>query len=261
MTKLIQLHNHTEFSLLDGMTRVGELVNYAKDNDLPAIAITDHGVMYSAIEFYEKAKAAGESAVVITVASKLSGTYQSAVIAAQDYENIYVVDGATAADATTLAAIAAINALPDNITLAHKDLVLAARAAYDKITSDSQRGLVTNYEKLRKAEQKISDLEHINNQQNGTETTPDGSDNGSDKQVDVKVVLMIVAICAFAVSAAVAAFFAVLYFKAKKNQSATSSESVETTNEQTHQETSEDAKGTPEELAEEPNESTDGSDA
>ena len=59
MAKLIQLHNHTEFSLLDGMTRVGDLVNYAKDNDLPAIAITDHGVMYSAIEFYEKAKAAG----------------------------------------------------------------------------------------------------------------------------------------------------------------------------------------------------------
>ena len=59
MAKLIPLHNHTEFSLLDGMTRVGELVNYAKDNDLPAIAITDHGVMYSAIEFYEKAKAAG----------------------------------------------------------------------------------------------------------------------------------------------------------------------------------------------------------
>ena len=43
MAKLIPLHNHTEFSLLDGMTRVGELVNYAKDNDLPAIAITDHG--------------------------------------------------------------------------------------------------------------------------------------------------------------------------------------------------------------------------
>ena len=59
MAKLIPLHNHTEFSLLDGMTRVGELVNYAKDNDLPAVAITDHGVMYSAIEFYEKAKAAG----------------------------------------------------------------------------------------------------------------------------------------------------------------------------------------------------------
>lgn len=41
---------------------------------------------------YEKAKQAGEGAVVITVSSKLSGTYQSAVIATEDYEDIYVVD-------------------------------------------------------------------------------------------------------------------------------------------------------------------------
>lgn len=43
-------------------------------------------------EEYKKAKQAGESAVVITISSKLSGTYQSAVIATEDYENIYVVD-------------------------------------------------------------------------------------------------------------------------------------------------------------------------
>ncbi len=59
MSKFIPLHIHTEYSLLDGMIRVPDLVNYAKDNDLPAIAITDHGVMYSAIEFYELAKKAG----------------------------------------------------------------------------------------------------------------------------------------------------------------------------------------------------------
>ena len=46
---------------------------------------------------YEYARNAGEAAVVITVASKLSGTYQSAMIAAQDYDNIYVVDGGTVA--------------------------------------------------------------------------------------------------------------------------------------------------------------------
>ncbi len=46
---------------------------------------------------YKKARDAGEAAVVITLTSKLSGTYQSAVIAAQDYENIYVVDSGTAA--------------------------------------------------------------------------------------------------------------------------------------------------------------------
>ena len=59
MSKLIPLHIHSEFSLLDGTIRVGDLVNYAKENELPAIAITDHGVMYSATEFYEKAKEAG----------------------------------------------------------------------------------------------------------------------------------------------------------------------------------------------------------
>ena len=59
MAKLIPLHIHTEYSLLDGMIRVGDLVNYAMKNELPAVAITDHGVMYSAIELYEKAKEAG----------------------------------------------------------------------------------------------------------------------------------------------------------------------------------------------------------
>ena len=46
---------------------------------------------------YENARNAAEAAVVITVASKLSGTYQSAMIAAQDYENIYVVDSGSVA--------------------------------------------------------------------------------------------------------------------------------------------------------------------
>lgn len=46
---------------------------------------------------FEKVKAAGESAVVITISSKLSGTYQSAMIAAAEFENIYVVDSANAA--------------------------------------------------------------------------------------------------------------------------------------------------------------------
>lgn len=46
---------------------------------------------------YEKARAAGEAAVVITVSSKLSGTCQSATIAAQDYENIYIVDSGSVA--------------------------------------------------------------------------------------------------------------------------------------------------------------------
>ncbi len=64
MTKFIPLHVHTEYSLLDGMIRVNDLVNYAKENELPAVAITDHGVMYSAIEFYELAKKAGVNPLI-----------------------------------------------------------------------------------------------------------------------------------------------------------------------------------------------------
>ena len=48
-------------------------------------------------EKYAQIRAAGDSAVVITVASKVSGTYQSAVIAAEDYENIHIVDGGSVA--------------------------------------------------------------------------------------------------------------------------------------------------------------------
>ena len=56
MAKFVPLHIHTEYSLLDGMIRVKDLVKYAAENELPGIAITDHGVMYSAIEFYELAE-------------------------------------------------------------------------------------------------------------------------------------------------------------------------------------------------------------
>lgn len=47
--------------------------------------------------YTNKVKEAGESAVVITLASKFSGTYQSATIAAEDYDNVYIVDSASAA--------------------------------------------------------------------------------------------------------------------------------------------------------------------
>ena len=57
--QFVPLHIHTEYSLLDGAIRVGDLVKYAQENQLPGIAITDHGVMYSAIEFYELAEKAG----------------------------------------------------------------------------------------------------------------------------------------------------------------------------------------------------------
>lgn len=59
-------------------------------------------------QLYEDAKRAGESAVVITISSKLSGTYQSACLAAADYENVYVIDSLSAAIGTGILAEYAI---------------------------------------------------------------------------------------------------------------------------------------------------------
>jgi DNA polymerase III subunit alpha len=54
----VHLHTHSEFSLLDGASRVSELVDSAKAMGQKAIAITDHGVLYGAVDFYSTARAA-----------------------------------------------------------------------------------------------------------------------------------------------------------------------------------------------------------
>ncbi|MFN2114799.1 MAG: DNA polymerase III subunit alpha, partial [Anaerolineae bacterium] len=53
------LHVHSEYSLLDGLARVPDLVRTAKDRGFDALALTDHGVMYGAIRFYQEANAVG----------------------------------------------------------------------------------------------------------------------------------------------------------------------------------------------------------
>ena len=55
----IHLHTHSHYSLLDGLSKVDDLIARAKKNKMSALAITDHGNMYGAIEFYKKAKDAG----------------------------------------------------------------------------------------------------------------------------------------------------------------------------------------------------------
>lgn len=57
MGKFVHLHVHSEFSLLDGASRVKELPIRAKELGMDAIAITDHGVMFGAIDFYKACKA------------------------------------------------------------------------------------------------------------------------------------------------------------------------------------------------------------
>ncbi len=58
-SKFVHIHCHSEYSLLDGLSKIDKLVAKAKELDMPALAITDHGVMYGAIEFYKTAKKAG----------------------------------------------------------------------------------------------------------------------------------------------------------------------------------------------------------
>ena len=53
------LHVHTEYSLLDGMCRIDPLLARAKELGMSSLAITDHGVLYGAIQFYQAAKEAG----------------------------------------------------------------------------------------------------------------------------------------------------------------------------------------------------------
>ncbi len=58
------LHVHTEYSLLDGMCRIPQLVARAKELGMDSLAITDHGVMYGVIQFYKEARAAGIKPII-----------------------------------------------------------------------------------------------------------------------------------------------------------------------------------------------------
>ena len=55
----VHLHLHTCYSLLDGACRISDVMDSAVQNNMPAVAITDHGVMYGIIDFYKNAKALG----------------------------------------------------------------------------------------------------------------------------------------------------------------------------------------------------------
>ena len=60
----VHLHNHSHYSLLDGLSKVDEMVKKAKNLGMSAIAITDHGNMYGAIEFYKECKSAGIKPII-----------------------------------------------------------------------------------------------------------------------------------------------------------------------------------------------------
>ena len=60
----VHLHVHTEFSLLDGACRIDKVAKRAAELGMPALAVTDHGVMYGAVAFYKACKAAGIQPII-----------------------------------------------------------------------------------------------------------------------------------------------------------------------------------------------------
>lgn len=60
----VHLHNHTQFSLLDGLTRIPDLINYVNETGMQAVAMTDHGTLSGAVEFYKEATSKGVKPLV-----------------------------------------------------------------------------------------------------------------------------------------------------------------------------------------------------
>ncbi|HMB68672.1 MAG TPA: DNA polymerase III subunit alpha, partial [bacterium] len=72
----VHLHNHSEYSLLDGANRIGDLVAAAKRCHMPALALTDHGAMHGAVEFYKQCRRHGVKPILgceayVTTGSRL----------------------------------------------------------------------------------------------------------------------------------------------------------------------------------------------
>lgn len=64
MSDFVPLHVHSHYSLLDGLAKIDELIDQAKKYGYQAMALTDHGVMYGVIEFYQKARQAGIKPII-----------------------------------------------------------------------------------------------------------------------------------------------------------------------------------------------------
>ena len=67
------LHTHTEYSMLDGAARIGDLVDAAVADGQPALGITDHGNMYGVLDFYAQCRDKGINPVIGTEAYMAGG--------------------------------------------------------------------------------------------------------------------------------------------------------------------------------------------
>lgn len=133
-----------EEEYIDGVT-IDHKTFYQKLVETDVLPTTSQATPAAFEELYEQAKAANEAVVVITISSKLSGTYQSALIAAEDYENVYVVDSGTVAVGSSILAEMAIRYLDEGMD---------AAAIAEKLNEDKEKivivALVDTLEYLKK---------------------------------------------------------------------------------------------------------------
>ena len=104
-----------EEDFIDGVT-IDHKTFYEKLIESDVLPTTSQATPNAFMQEFEKVKEAGDEAVVITLASSLSGTYQSATIAAEDYENIYIVDSQSAAMGSGILVELAIRLLDEGKT-------------------------------------------------------------------------------------------------------------------------------------------------
>ena len=60
----VHLHCHTDYSLLDGACEISQLMDLVAEQKMPAVAMTDHGNLFGAVEFYNKAKERGIQPII-----------------------------------------------------------------------------------------------------------------------------------------------------------------------------------------------------
>ena len=172
----------------------------------------------------------------IVMVKPVNGVYYDTFIYGKYFTT--AIDGIVAAEDSTLAAIDAINKLPAAVTLEDEALVIAARAAYDKIATKDQQALVTNLSKLLSAEVRINALK-------GGNETPEDPIVDTDKKDGGKIALTVIVIVESVIIVAAAALVAVWYFlKKKKTAPETAPESEGKTEEATETVTEADAEAT-----------------
>ncbi len=118
-----------EEEYIDGVT-IDHKTFYEKLVESDVLPTTSQASPEAFKKEFDKVKEAGESAVVITVSSKLSGTYQSATIAAEEYENIYVVDSGSAAMGSGILAETALK---------YSDEGMAAKVIAEKLEEEKEK--------------------------------------------------------------------------------------------------------------------------